>query len=271
MKITDKAGETLQRLLTAFEQGTLPEALSRTILPILDVPSSQWSLNNRVLALFAQTADARGMRQWNDVGRQVVTGRKAFYILAPLLVKAKGAEDADAGEGGKHLVGFRAVPVFRVEDTEGAPLDYPPLEPPHPPPLSEVAEAWGLTVSYTAFSGPDAPAYGSYSPSAKRIRLATHDPQVFFHELAHAAHQQIKGTLRRGQDWQQEIVAELTAATLMHLYGQQPNDGGAYEYIAGYAKEAGKDPYRACLSVISEVEHCLNQILTTAQTLIPTT
>lgn len=264
MKITDKAGETLQRLLTAFEQGTIPEALSRTIIPTLDVPSSQWSLNNRVLALFAQTADARGMRQWNEVDRHVIAGRKAFYILAPLLVKAKEGE-----EGDKHLVGFRAVPVFRVEDTEGAPLDYPPLEPPQPPPLSEVAEAWGLAVSYTAFSGPDSPAYGSYSPSRKSIQLATHDEQVFFHELAHAAHEKIKGSLKRGQDWQQEIVAELTAATLMHLYGQQPNDGGAYEYIASYAKEAGKDPYRACLSVISDVEHCLNQILTTAQALTP--
>jgi hypothetical protein len=160
MKITDKAGETLQRLLTAFEQGTIPEALSRTIIPSLDVPSSQWSLNNRVLALFAGTADARGMRQWNEVDRHVIAGSKAFYILAPLLVKVKAGEDADAGEGDKRLAGFRAVPVFRVEDTEGEPLNYPPLEPPQPPPLAEVAEAWGLAVSYTAFSGPDSPAYG---------------------------------------------------------------------------------------------------------------
>ena len=268
MKLTDKAHETLQALLTAFEQGTIPEALSRTIIPSLPVPCSRWSLNNRMLALFAGTADARGLRQWNQVGRQVIAGSQAFYILAPLLVTGKKDEEPTKKED-KHLAGFRAVPVFRVEDTAGTPLGYPPLEPPQPPPLFEVAEKWGLAVTYTAFDGPDSPAYGSYSPRGKSIRLATHDEEVFFHELAQAAHEKAKGTLKPGQHWSQEVVAELTAATLMHLYGRQPNDGGAYHYIAGYAQEAGKDAFRACLSVISEVEHCLNQILTTAQALVP--
>lgn len=267
MKLPDKAHEILQRLLTSFQQGTIPAALARTIIPSLDVPCSHWSLNNRILALLAGTADARGFRQWTQVGRHVRPGRKCFYILAPLMVKTK--EDEGEEDDDERLVGFRVVPVFRVEDTAGAPLNYPPLSPPQPPPLSEVADAWGLTVTYIDFAGLSASAYGTYSPSWKRIRLATHDEVTFFHELAHAAHERAKGHLKPGQDWSQEVVAELTAATLLHLYGRRPDDGRAYAYIAGYAKEAGKDAYRACLSVIAEVEQCLDQILAATHSLAP--
>lgn len=267
MKLTDKAHEALGQLLTAFQQGTIPAALARTVIPSLGVPCSRWSLNNRLLALLAGTEDARGVRQWNQVGRHVLLGHRAFHILAPLLVDVP--RDDNETEGKKRLVGFRAMPVFRVEDTEGEPLTYQPLEPRQPPPLSEVAEAWGITVAYAAFAGPMAPAYGAYSPSRKRIRLATHDEAVFFHELAHAAHEKVKGQLMLGQHWSQEVVAELTAATLMHLYGRVPNDGGAYAYIAGYAQDAGKDAYQACLSVIADVEQCLGRIIGTAQSLAP--
>jgi hypothetical protein len=91
--------------------------------------------------------------------------------------------------------------------------------------------------------------------------LATHDEQVFFHELAHAAHQRVKGQLEHGQDWKQEIVAELTAAVLAYLYVKRPNDGFSYRYIRSYAEDAGKDVYRACLSVIAEVGRCVEVIL----------
>lgn len=263
MKLTDKARESLRRLLAAFEQGSIPEALSRTIIPAPGVPCSRWSLNNRLLAFLAQTQDARGLRQWNQIGRSVIAGRKAFYILAPLVVRVTVDDEDQEREGARErLVGFRAVPVFRVEDTEGEPLECPALEPPQPPPLAEVAAQWGLTVSYTAFAGAAlGSAYGSYSPSRKRITLATHDEAVFFHELAHAAHERVRGSLKPGQDWQQEVVAELAAATLMHVYGRTPNDGGAYRYIASYAQSAGKDAHQACLSVVADCEQCLEQIL----------
>ncbi|MCG3771941.1 MAG: hypothetical protein JW384_03140 [Nitrosomonadaceae bacterium] len=267
MKITDKAQESLQRILKSFENGTVPEALAHTVIPALDVPCSKWSLNNRLLTFLAGTSDARGMRQWNQVGRNVVAGRKAFYILGPIVLKAKpeeGGEEKQEGKEGRLLRGFKAIPVFRLEDTEGTPLEYPPVKPPQPPPLFEVAEAWGISVAY---NGSESCMLGYYSPGKKQIVLCTHDEEVFFHELAHAAHEKVRGSLKNGQDWEQEVTAELTAATLMHLYGRAPNDGGAYRYIAGYAAKVGKDVYRACLSVIAEVEQCLNQILFTAQRL----
>ncbi len=51
----------------------------------------------------------------------------------------------------------------------------------------------------------------------------------------------------------------------MHLFGKRPNDGGAYRYIAGYAQKAGKDAYRACLTVVADVEKCLSLILGAAK------
>ena len=274
MNLTPKAHEALQQLLTALAQGTIPEALARTALPALDVPCAHWSLNNRLLTWLAGTADARGLHQWNAVGRRILAGRHAFYILAPLRVKRTAHDpDPEAPDDPTpelRLVGFRATPVFRVEDTEGTPLAYPPLEPPQPPPLWEVAEHWGLTVSYVAFDRQGPPAYGSYAPAQRQITLATHDEQVFFHELAHAAHLRAIGRLHGGQYWSQEVVAELTAATLMHLYGRQPpNDGAAYQYIAGYAQSIGIPAYRACLAVLGDVERCLQQILTTAEHVAP--
>lgn len=271
MRITDKAQESLQRILKSFKEGMVPEALAHTVIPALDVPCSRWSLNNRLLTFLAGTSDARGMRQWNEVGRKVIAGSRAFYILGPIIVKVKPEEEVNAeekqdGKEGKLLRGFKAIPVFRVEDTEGAPLESPDVEPPQPPPLTEVAEAWGIRVDYKAI---ESRLLGYYSPGKKQITLCTHDESVFFHELAHAAHEKVRGSLKNGQDWEQEIVAELTAATLMHLYGRAPNDGGAYRYIAGYAEKAGKDVYRACLSVITEVEQCLNQILSMVQPLAP--
>lgn len=269
MKTTDKARESLRRILKCFEEGAIPEALAHTVIPALDVPCSRWSLNNRLLTFLAGTSDARGIHQWNEVGRQVIAGRKALYILAPLLVRGKQEKIEEKKEGEepeKRLAGFRAVAVFRVEDTAGASLEYPAIEPPTPPPLAEVAEAWGIKVSYMAIQSRF---FGYYSPGQRQIVLCTHDESTFFHELAHVAHEKVKGSLKPGQDWQQEVTAELTAATLMHLYGRAPNDGGAYRYIAVYAEKGGKDVYRACLAVIAEVEQCLSQILATAQPLTP--
>lgn len=262
MPITEKARDVLARLLTAFEHGTIPDAIAHTVIPTLDIPASKWSLNNRILMFLAGTSDARGHRQWQEVGRWIMAGRKAFYILAPLIVKKKKAREDDEADEDIRLVGFRAIPVFKIEDTDGKPFTSPAIRPSEPPPLAHVAEQWGITIDYRAFAGET---YGAYRPGQKAIVLCTHDEDTFFHELAHAAHEQVIGRLQLRQDWRQECIAELTAATLMHLYGQTPQDGRVYQYIARYAAQAGYDPYRACLSVISETERCVKLILAVAE------
>jgi len=265
MKTTEKAQEALHQILQQFEAGTVPEALAHCVILPQDVPASQWSLGNRMLMFLAGTGDARGFRQWQQAGRKVKPGTKAFYILAPRYLKV-APEDPDEEEEEepeeKHrLIGFRAVPVFRIEDTEGDAL--PTYDPPQPPPLQEVADTWGLQVRYLPFLGGP---YGSYRPGKQEIVLATHEDQVFFHELAHAAHTRVSGPLQGGQRWDQEVVAELAAAVLMRLYGRRSNEGASYQYIRAYAEQAKKNVYQACLVVLREVGRVLEAILSTQET-----
>ncbi|MGA1871404.1 MAG: hypothetical protein ACMUJM_22980 [bacterium] len=107
------------------------------------------------------------------------------------------------------------------------------------------------------------PCYGYYSDSKKEVALATEDEVVFFHELSHAAHKKIMGTLKPGQDWKQEIVAELSAAALCRLIGKDGDKylGNAYRYIENYASKAHVSALTGCLLVIADVEKVLQIIL----------
>jgi len=108
-------------------------------------------------------------------------------------------------------------------------------------------------------------AWGAYSPMQDDIVLATHDEQVFFHELAHGAHARVlqaeKRTIQGGQHWDQEIIAELAAVTLARCYGREvENAGQSYKYIQREAAKEGIDVHRACLSVLKDVQKVLNLI-----------
>lgn len=201
------------------------------------------------------TSDARGFRQWNQVRRHVRKGSQSFTILAPRFVK-KQTENEEETE--PILAGFLAVPVFRVEDTEGEPLDYEKIELPQLP-LMEVAQEWDISVK--AIPG-NYHYSGYFSQDRREIALASREESVFFHELAHAAHQRILGELKKGQDWKQEIVAELAAATLCKIVGKTSKYlGNSYRYIEGYAKNANLSPWQRCLKVISDTDKVLNLIL----------
>jgi len=258
MSDSTKAQTCLQQIVQLFKQGNVPEALAVvTIPPQANIPSAKWSISNRILQFLADTSDARGFRQWQDADRNVKKGAKAFNILGP---KARKITETDASglEIEKRIVmGFFAIPVFRAEDTDGEPLPY---EPASPPPLVDVAEAFGLSVNYQTFANRF---YGYYQGSSKKIVLATHEAQIFFHELAHAAHHRIEGQLQGGQVPSQEIIAELTAATLAKLYSPEVNLGFSYEYVKRYAEKSKKTIERACLAVINTVGQVLDEILNT--------
>ena len=256
MTDSQKAKACLNRIVNLFQSGNVPKAMAiATIPPAANVPSRHWSIGNRILQFLADTSDARGFRQWQQAGRKVKKGAQAFHILGP---NARTIKEADAAgrETEKTIVtGFHAIPVFRAEDTDGKPLPY---EPSQPPPLAEVAEAFGLQVSYQSYASQY---YGYYQGSGKKIVLASHNAQVFFHEIAHAAHHRISGKLKGGQVPDQEIIAELTAATLAQLYCPEANLGFSYEYVKGYAKSAKLTIERACLSVLNTVGQVLDEIL----------
>jgi len=257
----EKVHQTLEGVLERFKSGDLPETIALAVYPTFNIPCSNWSLLNRFVTILSGTEDARGFRQWKEVGRYVKKGAKAFCILAPKMKKSKKENEEGQEEERYYLAGFLGVAVFRVEDTEGDPLDYEQLELPSLP-LLEVAEAWGINTR--PVSGGFG-FYGRFSPDWNSICLASPEESIFFHELSHAAHHKVK-PLVGGQHWNQEIVAELSAAVLCQLVGKkQENPAQHYRYIERYARTAGRDPIKACLEVFSETEKVLNLILAPAK------
>lgn len=252
--VNEKVRQALESIVQRFKNGDIPEVIAYSTFPISKIPSARWSLLNRMLMFIAGTNDARGFRQWQEAGRHVKKGAKAFSILAPRFIKKQTEEEEER----ILLAGFLSVPVFRAEDTEGEPLDYQEIELPELP-LMEVAQRWGISVK--AIPG-NYHFTGYFSQDRKEIALATKEECIFFHELAHAAHQRILGELKKGQDWNQEIVAELSAATLCKIVGKTSKYlGNHYQYIERYAKEASLTPWQGCMRVMSDVEKVLNLIL----------
>ena len=256
--------ETLHNIIELFQMGQIPEAVAFATFPSCDVPCSHWSFANRLLCFFHHTEDARGYRQWQAVNRQVKKGAKAFHIIAPRLGKKKknppvNPEEQEAGISPETITSlwFVTVPVFCEADTEGEPLDYQQIILPDLP-LMDRAIEWGLNVR--AVPG-NKMFYGRYGN--REIALATSEEKVFFHELSHHAHSLVIGELKPGQDWRQEIVAELSAQALCRIIGKHADStlGNSYRYIAHYAKEAGMNPVHACLQVIGDVEAVLRLIL----------
>ncbi len=206
--MNDKVKSVLDSVIEQFRTGDIPEAISLSMFPFPDLPSSKWSLLNRTAMFISGTMDARGFKQWKSVKRYVNKGAQAVYILVPVFCKAEGSGD-DKDQSKQVLTGFTSKPVYRLEDTAGKPLDHEEIELPELP-LMARAKEWGLSVK--AIPG-NYRYYGYYSQEKKEICLASPDESVLFHELAHHADRLIKGKLVKGQDPLQEITAELAAAT----------------------------------------------------------
>jgi hypothetical protein len=96
-------------------------------------------------------------------------------------------------------------------------------------PLLDVAQAWGLTVA--TYHGGEERALGYAQPS-QQIGLGVANLSTWAHELVHRsfrlrlrnaaqAEHRLDALTRRGQDREQEIVAELGGAVLLTVLGQR--------------------------------------------------
>ncbi len=161
-----------------------------------DVPMIKWSMLNQLACYIASTQDARGYRQWQKVGRYVQKGMKAIWILAPKMGKIKESrkeeievdgliETVEREEEVQKLFGFKTIPVFRYEDTDGKPLEYEQrirrIEP-EKLPLYDVAQNLGVSVQVGLTSRGE---YGSFNPSSKKIRICTDSEQTFLVTIQH--------------------------------------------------------------------------------------
>jgi hypothetical protein len=261
-----RADSELEKVVQLFSSKQLPDLCVKVLINSPEKPSSKWSLGNQLLMLLAGTTDARGFRQWNEAGRFVVKGSKALWILGPLVRKVKvepSVLDDEHSDQTKEdvfkeiLVGFRTIPVFRLEDTSGQEL--PAYQPRNPPPLIEVAERFGMKVQYERL----APRmYGATDHTKKTIILASEDYDVFFHELAHAIHRTFEPKTGHGQEPEAETIAQLVAATLARLY-DRPADSFSWSYIASYAQSNNPQKVgRLCMKVLDRTKKILNLIYT---------
>lgn len=266
--------EVAQRILEAFRH---PEQLPQALAPIFirrndGVPCRRWSWHNQLLAVLAGTHDARGIRQWNEAGRKVKAGSSAFWILAPCVKKVR-EQDMEGEESSRQvLYGFRAVPVFAVEDTEGEPLpeqDDACAQWIEALPLLEVARAWDIQVDAYSHAGQAPLGYYGYGLGGKAIMLGVENLSTWTHELIHAADHKLGGLSEA--KWHKEIVAELGGAVLLACLGKESDAdlGGAYAYIERHAQTAKKDTVKACIEVLDRVCNCVRLILDTAESLQP--
>src|SRR5689334_19781216 len=85
-KFYGHAEEAANDILRAFQSpDQLPGALSQVFVRRKDdSPCRRWSWRNQLIVAVRGYSDARGFRQWEQVGRRVKKGEKAFRILSPV-------------------------------------------------------------------------------------------------------------------------------------------------------------------------------------------
>src|SRR6266852_5124992 len=189
-----------------------------------------------------------GIRSWNELGRRVRRGEKGIMIFAPMIGYKRSAGEGDQGQSDAktdkpepRLVGFRAVYVFDVGQTEGAEL----------PELSstvtgEVGDKLDRLAEFTTgqgikleYSDRIAPARGMSYGGLIRI-LPDLEPSetlaTLVHELAHEMlHRAERRTLTTKAV--RETEAEAVAFVVCHALGLETGTGSS-DYIQLYHGDA---------------------------------
>ena len=60
--MNDKVKLVLDTVVEKFKTGDIPEAITISMFPFPDLPSTKWSLLNRTAMFISGTMDARGFR-----------------------------------------------------------------------------------------------------------------------------------------------------------------------------------------------------------------
>ena len=266
---TELIQNSLEKLLAMFRDQQFPAEIGWQLIRRRKgdhpLPSDAWSAGNRLIMLASGTKDARGFSQWRDVGRRVKPGSKALYIAAPITRKYKsetGQVSAETDDTAIVIVGFRWIPVFRLEDTSGAPLVDPDYNPEVLPPLFDVAEKLGLSVKWQPFDGR---ALGRYRPSSKEIILSDQTALTYYHEVLHHLDSQTD-PIRPGRLAEAELIAELGASVICAIQGISGFEAGSFRYLQMYAE--GKEPeavLKSLMTVAARVEQLVGVFLEAAE------
>ena len=261
---SEKALVRMNEVVAKFQAGDLSDIADIAFIDLPEgAPAAKWTVTNRFLA-WAQTGslDCRHSRAWKKIGRWPKKGSHACYIWEPFQIWERdqaGNWIMEVGSNGKEqhkvkFTAFRLSPRFAYHDTEGAEVEHYEAVTKDPPPLMEVAEALGVSVSYDAGM-----AYaGTTTIDGDDIVLYSQSKRVFSHELAHACHTRLGYEKTSDeQTAQRETVAEFTACVLAAIYGQEDISGDSWRYIKSYNPdplEAVKQAMRQIQQVVGLVE-----------------
>ena len=270
-----KADTAAKAILDAFQNPLrLPNALAPVFIRRKDnVLCRAWSWSNQLITALFGHSDARGYRQWQEIGRHVKKGQRGFPILVPL-TKRFEQTNAETGEKSERFAvyGFKHAIVFGLSQTDGEPL--PPPDPDvcqwiESLPLLDVAREWELSVE--AYNGQPGVVLGKYR-HGQAIALGVQNLSTWCHEMVHAADDRLGKLTERGQHWRSETVAELGGAVLLAVLGDEHNAdlGGCWDYVSAYARDAGIEPITACQRVLRRTCDAVALILDTAETLTAT-
>ncbi len=264
----DKAtiiADAVHSLLDSFQREDFPVKIANTIIRKQNgdtIPADSWTLANRALMTSQGTDDARGFTQWQSANRYIKKGATAIYIFAPLTKKVKETDEYTGEISVKIIItGFKPIPVFRVEDTEGEPLPVFDYTPKTFPPFFDVADKLGLTVEYAPLRSNF---LGRYLTKTSTLELCSEDAVVYYHELAHAIHNSFVNLATYNKD-KAEIVAEFSACILCELSGINGYQWQGFDYIRHYCANESENNkiLKKIMSVLSDVEKIVSIVLDT--------
>jgi antirestriction protein ArdC len=226
----------------------------------------RYSFGNTLFIVMQRPSATRvaGMMTWNRLGRYVKKGEKGIMIFAPMFGKQKSQEPSDeeqdhveegntpAGTDGNRLVGFKAVYVYDIEQTDGAELTCDALHGSTDFAVSADLDVrslfeWILNVSPVpvktrAISGS---CRGYYDALADEIVLAEsltdlERPKTLIHEIAHKlALSEKEHDMSLDDRPRAEVIAEGAAFVVCSHLGI---DTGAcsFSYVAAWGKDLKK-------------------------------
>jgi N-terminal domain of anti-restriction factor ArdC len=234
-----------ERLKQAAEQLLTSEGWQRWVRVRAQGGLARLSLNNQlVVALSCPDATfVAGFRAWLKLGYCVRKGEKAIRIVAPMPIKRRDTETADADDETRVL--FKGVAVFdrsQVGPIDGIPQA--PLEPPSEPltgdshahlldPMRVFAESLGFTVSFESIPGATG---GWCDQKARRIVVDADQPanaqlRILIHETIHGLG---VGYAEYGRA-RAEVIVDTATLVALGAVGLDTS-GETVPYVAGWGE-----------------------------------
>jgi len=211
----------------------------------------KYSFANTVL-IWSQKPDATyvaGMKTWNSLGRKVKKGSKGIAIFAPMIGKKRRNEEEKSKEAEeeKTLVGFRAVYVWDVSQTEGDPLPEMKMGKIHGDRdgkalLEKILSSSPVPVTFEPLEDKR----GAYFLKEKKIIVSmdlnpVEQCKTLFHELAHhlALSTVMKEDFSSEGRSSHEVLAEGAAYMACSSFGIDSSEY-SFSYLAAWSQDLKK-------------------------------